>query len=53
MRFCVHLGTPPASFVDLFFIFLFVFAFDILPCLCLVFQPCGAGKGLTSRRFCM
>ena len=45
MRFCVQVGTPLTSFVDLFISFVFVF--DILPCLCLVLQPCGhlLGKG--------
>ena len=50
MRFCEHVGTPLTSFVDLFF--LFVFVFDILPCLCLTTLWSPAGKGLTSCVFC-
>ena len=39
--------------VHLLWIFLFVFVFDILPCLCLVALWSPAGKGLTSRCFWM
>ena len=51
MRFSIHVGTPLTSFCESFF--LFVFVFDMLPCLCLAALLSPAGKGLTSRRFCM
>ena len=51
MRFCVHVGTPLTSSVYLFF--LFVFIFDILPSMCLEALWSPAGKGLTTRPFCM
>ena len=50
MPFCEHLGTPLTSFVDHFSL---VSVFCILPCLCLAALWSPAGKGLTSRRFCM